>query len=183
MPERKLKIGAVVKTRLIPAYALVQVGAQLKSKYPAPPKIGYKSAAGHTEYKDAPDDSPEFQAYREKIAELDAQLEALRLDFANDYSIEAWSWDDGKSWQTEPPDSWQFPETLKRYGFKEGANRRADYIRYELLVVNSDMDTVQRDALGLSAPITNMEVDAALGGFRGSVQGRHSARGRGKSKR
>lgn len=183
MPERKLKVGATVKTRLVPAYAVYQVGLQIKAKIPPLPKVGVKSVAGHTEYKDAPDDSPEMQAYREQLAVLDAQLESLRSDFTNDYSIESWSWDGGVTWQIDPPASWQFPETLKRYGFREGANRRADYIRYELLVHNDDMLLVQQDALGMSAPIGNTEVDAALGGFRGQVQGRRIARGRGKSKR
>lgn len=167
--QRKLKIGAVVRTQLVPVYAILQVGNEIKM--PAPPKVGIKSAAGHTEYKDAPQDSPEWAAYSEQVSQLSAQIQERKSDFTFDYAVEAWSWDDGNTWQTEPPDSWQFPEIFKRHGLKPSENKRVDYIRYKLLILNEDMAIVQGDALGQAMPITNQEVGAALGGFRGDAQG------------
>ena len=169
MPERHLKIGAIVKTRLVPVYATLQIGREIK--IPPPPKVGYKSAAGHTEYKDAPLDSQEWLAYSEKTSELYSQIESAKSNFLYDYAIEAWSWDDGVTWQEEPPDSWQFPELFTRHGLKSSGNKRVDYIRYKMLVLNEDLAIILDDALGRTAPITNSEVDAALGGFRGNVSG------------
>lgn len=180
MPERHLKIGAIVKTRLVPSYAVFQVGRDVET--PQPPKVGYKSAAGHTEYKDAPQDSPEWRAWAEQIRQADAKITALKDSFTYGYAIEAWSWNGTDTWQTDPPDDWQFPHQLEEFGVHPGPSRRSDYIRYELLKVNEDISTVLDDALGRTAPITNPEVQAALGGFRGDVSRRRTARGRRKTK-
>ena len=180
MPERHLKIGAWVKTRLMPSYASFQVGADIPD--PPAPKVGYKSAAGHTEYKDAPQDSPEFKAWSEKVSRLYVEREALKNLFTYSYAVESWSWDEGATWQTEPPDDWQFPKQLDDFGVHPSRSKRADYIRYELLKIIDDDSSVLRDALGLTAPITNPEVKAALGGFRGNLQRRTVARGRRKTK-
>ena len=180
MPERKLKIGAIVKTRLVPSYAMFQVGSDIPT--PAPPKVGYKSAAGHTEYKDAPQDSPEFQKWADEIRGVDKRITALKDSFTYGYAIEAWSWDEGATWLTEPPDDWQFPKQLEDFGIHPGPSRRSDYIRYEILKINDDIGAVLDDALGRTAPITNPEVDAALSGFRGDVPRRLAARGRRKVK-
>ena len=180
MPERHLKIGAIVKTRLVPAYAMYQVGADIP--YPALPKVGYKSVAGHTEYKDVPQDSPEFRAYAAEIGQIKVKITALKDSFTYSYAIEAWSWDDGAAWQTEPPEDWKFPHELEDFGIHSGPSRRADYVRYELLKINEDVSAILDDALGRTAPITNPEVKAALGGFRGDVQGRHTTRKRRKTK-
>ena len=173
MPERHLKIGAIVKTRLVPPYATNQIGINVKT--PPMPKVGYKSAAGHTEYKDAPQDSPEWAAYATQVSEIRNTVDALKQEFTYDYAIEAWSWDDGATWQDAPPDSWQFPEIFKRYGLKVSDNRRVDYIHYKLLVINEDISTVVNDAIGKTLPISNAEVDAALGGFPSNVEGREPA--------
>jgi hypothetical protein len=175
MTERHLKIGAIVRTRLVPPYAVFQVGRDIADKIPVPPKVGYKSAAGHTEYKDAPVDSDEFIAYAKAVAVVNDQIDTLKRDFTFDYGVEAWSWDDGYSWETEAPDSWSFPEMFTRYGLKPGTNKRVDYIRYKLLLLNDDIAIVQSDATGATLPITNQEVSAALDGFPGDLEGRNTA--------
>lgn len=133
---------------------------------PSTPKVGYKSAAGHTEYKDAPDDSPEFLEYMAVVSKISTEIEQAKNDFIYDYAVEAWNWDGGE-WQTEPPDNWEFPQVLARHGLAPSGNKRIDYIRYALLIHNDDTNTVLNDALGIARPITEAEVQAALGGFRG----------------
>ncbi len=181
MPERHLKIGAWVRTQLVPSYAVFQVGRDVPT--PPPPQVGYKSAAGHTEFKDAPQNSKEFQAWADEIRQADAKITALKDAFTYGYAIEAWSWDEGATWLTEPPDDWAFPKQLEDFGIHAGQSRRSDYIRYELLKVNEDIGTVLDDALGRTAPVTNPEVQAALGGFRRDVPGPGAARKRRKAKR
>lgn len=180
MPERHLKIGAWVKTRLVPSYAVFQVGADIPT--PTPPKVGYKSAAGHTEYKDAPQDSPEFQKWAAEVGDIGRRITALKDSFTYGYAIESWSWDEGATWQTEPPDEWQFPKQLEDFGIHPGPSRRSDYVRYELLKINDDIGVVLDDALGRTARITDAEVQAALGGFRGNVSRSGSTRKRRKAK-
>lgn len=178
--ERHLKIGAIVKTRLVPAYAMYQVGQNTPT--PPPPQVGYKSVAGHTEYKTAPEDSKEYQEWKSEIIKTNAAITALKDSFTYSYAVEAWSWDSGMTWQTEPPEDWKFPHELEDFGIHPGPSRRADYIRYELLKINEDVSVVLDDALGRTAPITNLEVKAAFGGFRGDVPGRTPAGKRRKTK-
>lgn len=178
MPERTLKSGVTVRTRIVPTYALVQVGAQFKE--PQAPKVAVKSVAGHTEMVTAPDDSPEWDAFAQALADYKTNTRKAKDDFIYDYAIEAWRNGSG-DWQTDPPDSWQFPAIFQAHGIQPSAIRRADYIRYELLKTNDDVSAVIEDALGNTAPITDAEVDAALGGFRGDAAG--SAHSRQQTKR
>ncbi len=181
MPERHLKIGAWVETQLIPYYAYLQIGRSVQA--PPPPQVGYKSAAGHTEYKTAPENSPEYREWQIEIAKVGVQQASLQELFTYNYAVKRWSWDEGTTWITEPPDDWQFPKSLEEFGIHPGPSRRADYIRYELLKMAEDLLPVQTDALGVAAPITNEEEQAALGGFRSDVQGTGAARKRRKAKR
>ena len=162
MAERTLQSGITVRTRVVPTHAIAQIGAQFPK--PIAPKVPIKSIAGHTEMVTAPDDSPEWQAYVQAAAEYDVKVDKAKADFIYDYAVEAWQNGTGE-WQTEEPPDWEFPDVLLRHGLKPG-ERRADYVRYHLLITNEDVTAVLDDALGKSAPITNAEVDAALGGFR-----------------
>jgi hypothetical protein len=177
MPERTLKSGIVVKTNVVPAHAIAQVGAGIVK--PAPPKVPIKSIAGHTELVTAPDDSPEWLAYVQAQNDYDERISKAKNDFTYDCAVEAWKNGTG-DWQTEPPDDWKLPDVFTRHGIKAG-DKRADYIRYHLLVSNEDIEIVLRDALGQTAPITDGEVSAALAGFRPGVS-RRSGAGR-KAKR
>ncbi len=167
MPERTLQSGFTVRTRLVPPHAVAQVGAQFPE--PAVPKIAVKSVAGHSELVTAPDDSPEWQAYVKAAEEHKQKARDAEADFTYDYGIEAWKSGSGE-WQTEPPADWICPSILEEYGIRPSKRRRADYIRYEILLTNEDISNVLEDVLGKSAPITNQEVDAALGGFRGDAK-------------
>jgi len=178
MPERTLKSGITVKTRIVPTHAIVQVGSQFGR--PVAPKVAVKSVAGHSELVTAPDDSPEWQAFVTASAEYDAKVERAKNDFIYDYAIEAWRNGTGE-WQTEPPDDWAFPKIFEQHGLKPSDSRRADYVRYELLALNEDVGIVLDDALGNTAPIKDGEVDAALGGF--PVDQKRRAYTRGEAKR
>jgi len=174
MPERTLKSGIVVKTRIVPTHAIVQVGAQFKR--PIAPKVAVKSVAGHSELVTAPDDSPEWIAFVQASAEYDTQVERAKNDFIYDYAIEAWRNGTGE-WQTEPPSEWAFPPIFMQHGLKPSDSRRADYVRYELLALNEDVGLVLDDALGNATPVTDQEVDAALGGFPTDPKRREYTRG------
>lgn len=178
MPERLLKSGITVKTRAVPTHAMAQVGAQFQR--PIPPKVPVKSVAGHTEMVTAPTDSPEWLAYVQASNEYDAKVAKAQADFTYDYAVEAWQNGTGE-WQTEPPADWEFPAIFLQHGLKPGASRRADYVRYHLLLFNEDISAVTADAIGEAASITDQEVNAALGGFRGNAK--QGANTRRKSKR
>lgn len=175
--ERTLKSGITVRTRVVPTHAIVQVGAQYKR--PIAPKVALKSVAGHTEMVTAPDDSPEWAAFVQAEDEYKAKVEKAKNDFIYDYAMEAWRNGTGE-WQTEAPADWQFPEIFKAHGIQPSDSRRADYVRYHLLVTNDDVGVVLDDALGNTAPITDAEVDAALGGFPVDTKQRTYTRGSGK---
>lgn len=175
--ERLLKSGFTVRTRLVPPHAVAQVGAQFPE--PVIPKIAVKSVAGHSEMVAAPDDSPEWQAYVQASNERRQKASDAEADFTYDYGVEAWQNGSGE-WQTEPPSDWIFPPIMERYGLKPGKSRRADYIRYQLLLSNDDISAVLKDALGATAPIKNSEVDAASGGFRTDAKRRPGAGGKPK---
>jgi hypothetical protein len=174
--ERKMKLGALlVHTRQIPSYASLQVSAQFKR--PDAPKIKVHSVAGHDELKDAPTDSPEWAEYSKQVREIDKQIERAQSDFLYDYAVESWSCDGGKTWVSDAPPDWKFPDVFIRHGIQPSDNRRVDYIRYELITSNEDVGALFDDALGNTAPITDQEVSAALGGFRGDVSRRAASRG------
>jgi hypothetical protein len=177
MPERTLKSGIIVRTRIVPTHAVVQVGSQFKR--PIAPKVAVKSIAGHSELVTAPDDSPEWAAFVQAENEYKERTDKAKNDFIYDYAVEAWRNGSG-DWQTEPPADWAFPEIFRAHGLQPGDSRRADYVRYELLQTNDDVAIVLDDALGNAAPIANQEVDAALGGFRGDTQQRTHTRGSAK---
>jgi hypothetical protein len=169
MPERKMRQGAlIVRTRQIPGYAYVQIETNFER--PKLKQIGYKSAAGHTEYKDAPTDSPEWATYAAEVREAEQKISRARTDFLYDYSVESWSWDDGQTWLTEAPDGWVLPNVFKRHNLHPSENVRVDYIRYELITSNVDIEILFRDALENTEPITNAEVGAAAAGFRPEIQ-------------
>lgn len=180
MPERTLKSGIVVKTRVVPTHAVVQVGSQFKR--PVAPKVAVKSVAGHSELVTAPDDSPEWAAFVQAENEYREKTDKAKNDFIYDYAIEAWR-NGTNEWQTEPPADWVFPEIFKSHGLQPSESRRADYVLYELLQTNDDVSVVLDDALGNVAPITNQEVDAALGSFRGDAQPRTYTRGEAKRRK
>jgi hypothetical protein len=177
MPERILKSGITVKTRVVPTHAIVQVGAQFKR--PIAPKVALRSVAGHSEMVTAPDDSPEWQAFIQAEDDYKSKVDKAKNDFIYDYAVEAWRNGTGE-WQTEAPADWQFPEIFKAHGLQPSDNKRADYVRYELLRTNDDVGAVLDDALGNTAPITNAEVDAALGGFPDNEKRKSDPRRAGK---
>lgn len=163
--DRQMRGGALlVKTRQVPGFASLQVSARFE--FPQAPKVKVHSVAGHDELKDAPTDSPEWAEYAAKSAEVRQRAEKAQGDFMYDYAVESWSWDGGHTWQDDAPDDWQFPAVLSRHGIMPSDNRRVDYIRYELITSNADVATLFADALGNTAPISDAEVNAALGGFR-----------------
>ena len=175
MPERTLKSGIIVQTRAVPTHAYVQVGGNIKK--PVPPKIPIKSIAGHTELVTAPDDSPEWMDFVQTSNEYEARVEKARNDFIYDFAVEAWKNGAG-DWQTQPPDDWAFPAIFESHGLKASQSRRADYIRYHLLVANDDVGVVLSDALGDAAPITDSEVSAALDGFQSGTKRKSDTKGR-----
>jgi hypothetical protein len=175
MPERTLKSGIIVKTRAVPTHAIVQVGGNIKQ--PVAPKIPIKSIAGHTELVTAPDDSPEWMDFVQTSNEYNARIEKAKNDFIYDFAVEAWKNGAG-DWQTQPPDDWEFPAIFESHGLKASQSRRADYIRYHLLIANDDVGVVLGDALGEAAPITDSEVSAALGGFQPGAKRKPDTKGR-----
>ena len=177
MPERTLKSGIIVRTRAVPTHAIVQIGSNIKP--PVAPKIPVKSIAGHSELVTAPDDSPEWIDFVRASNEYNERTEKAKNDFIYDYAVEAWKNGAG-DWRTEPPDDWTFPAIFESHGLKASQSRRADYIRYHLLISNDDVGTVLNDALGQAAPITDGEVSAALGGFQPGAKRRANTRGHGQ---
>lgn len=172
--ERKMRKGALLlRTRAVPGIASLQVASQFVM--PAPPKVKIHSVAGHDEIKDAPTDSPEWEEYARQLQEIERKIEQARNDFMYDYSVEAWSWDDGKTWLMDAPVDWVFPDVFVRHGIKPSDNRRVDYIRYELVTSNEDMAILFADALDNAKPITDAEVSAASAGFRTDMERRRVA--------
>lgn len=172
-----MKKGALLmRTRSIPGIASLQVASQFA--LPAPPKVKVHSIAGHDEIKDAPTDSPEWEEYARQAREVERKIEQARSDFMYDYAVEAWSWDDGKTWLTDAPDNWVFPDVFIRHGIKPSDNQRVDYIRYELVTSNEDMAVLFSDALDNAKPITDAEVSAASAGFRPDVERRRTSPGK-----
>jgi len=134
----KLSSGYEVKVRPVPPHASVAVMEQYE--YPDAPTEKVKSAAGHEEELPAPEDSPEMKAYHAKCNKIYKESKNAAKEFLLDYAVIAWN--DGADWMTEPPEDWALDPVLIRHGVKPSDNRRVDFIRYELIADNADLDLI-----------------------------------------
>jgi hypothetical protein len=141
----KLSSGYEVKVRPVPPHASVAVMEQYE--YPDAPTEKVQSAAGHTEELPAPKDSSEMKVYQAECNRIYKESKKAAKDFLLDYAVIAWR-DSGESdpingeWQYEPSQVWELDPVLIRHGVKPSDNRRVDFIRYELITDNADLDLI-----------------------------------------
>jgi len=136
--------------------------------------VTIESAAGSEESKPALPGSPEFAEYRNQMREYRKQLTLLTMQFYLNYGIVSWRRPgDDASWQTQPPEDWELDPVLAMYGEKisnDAAERRYQYITYELLLNDADSDIVE-EAVGVKTqPVTKEEVTAATTPFESGTQ-------------
>lgn len=134
----KLSSGYEVKVRLVPPHASVAVMEQYE--YPDAPTEKAQSAAGHQEEFPAPKDSPEMKAYQVECNRIYKESKKAAKEFLLDYAVIEWR--DEISWRTEPHQNWELDPVLVRHGVKPSDNRRVDFIRYELIADNADLDLI-----------------------------------------
>lgn len=168
MSEREIALstGVVVRVRPIPSHDFFAIGADIK--VPPQPTVPVKSAAGHTENIKASEDSPEFQAWAEQLNDIRRKQGQAKDNFMFDYAVVAWKLPGGQ-WQTDEPEGWT-DRAMQRAG-RLTDNRRADYIRSQVVPLGRDYKKVFDYAFGESEPVTEQEVEAQLDGFRPEESG------------
>lgn len=185
MSTIRLENGAVLRYRLVPPYARAQAYFSLKD--PPPPKEELKSAAGHTEEVLADEESAAYQEWFDELQEVRRVRAQRQQDMTLDYGIEAWLLPppDGllglivrllraigiRNWRSAPPEDWEIPESLERYGVTAYVSRRLTYIQIELITTNKDLERVVRIVgdLGEAGELTDEEVEAAEASFRAEM--------------
>jgi len=134
----KLSSGYEVKVRPVPPHASVAVMEQYE--YPDAPTERVESAAGHTEELPVPKDSPEMKVYQAECKRIYTESKKTAKKFLLDYAVVEWK--DEIGWRTEPHQDWTLDPVLVRHGVKPSDNRRVDFIRYELIADNADLDLI-----------------------------------------
>lgn len=188
--------GYLVRCRPVPPHAGLTLYMQAKDRLPPTPEqpmMEAKSVAGHSEQVPAPKGGPEWEAYQLALAAWGTEAAKIQQDdrvrhtnFRLSYCIVDWkpplSWSKrilrrllGKDpWQAQPPKDWEFPSALIEYGVAIPSKRRIDFIHYELLATNRDVEAIMSISIG-GADLTEEEVDAAADKFRSAMEQREPA--------
>ena len=159
MREIKLPSGQRLRVRPVPAYALMQVGADVEM--PEEPVETVKTAVGEETVRALPG-SPAYQEYRKQIARAMREQEQRRLAFVISYGVVAWE-HNGK-WESDVPDGWELDGMLAPYSV---GDRRADYILSSVLISVDDLNAAVEQIVG---QVNEREVRAAQKLFRGPTQ-------------
>jgi len=167
----ELTDGTILWCRVVPPYAQ----AEAHNRFPEPPVPNVDvMGSGNKEKHKALPGTPEYDAYVRAHKEYRRELGLAIQRFAFNYGVIAWRFpgelpeDDP---HTEPPEDWKLPGIMDRYGAKnrEGPDRRGQYILYELILTESDMDGVERVILP-TRPVSKEDVAAALAPFESSTK-------------
>jgi hypothetical protein len=114
LKELRMSNGVVLRCRAVPPYASTVVRTVLPE--PPYPKVAVKSAAGGQEVLPALPGSEEHEEYRVAQAKYRRELTVALFDFNTNYSVVEWQLPGGEEWYQEPPEDWDVPEVMKRYG-------------------------------------------------------------------
>lgn len=105
---------------------------------------------------------PGWDEYVQEVDRVKTERREAQVDFTWDYGIVAWKPAGTDEWVEDVGEDWEFPTRLAKYGIKPSRyGKRVDYIKYVLLQYGDDLTRVQELVYGLSAPLTDEEVDAA----------------------
>jgi len=123
-------------------------------------------------------DTPEWDAWMLELQNWQEQCDKVReakadeeMEFSLDYAVMDWRKSGTEDpWQSEPAADWEPRSALERHGVDVGDNRRLAFIHYELLAQPENYDLIVYAAFPKGeadmSPITEEEVNAALGNFR-----------------
>lgn len=160
--ERILDSGYEIKCRLVPPYATGDVIASIPR--PVYPTVDLLSADGHTEHAMALEDTPEWAKWQAENRQYNAKCAKEIGKHLLTYGIVAYrEQGSDQEWQSKPPDNWQVPVAMARYGIEatdDQYERWLQFIKYELIVSERD-EAVVNDATS-AKPLTPTEVDAAI---------------------
>lgn len=164
MKQAKLSNGTVVRCRPVPPYSVGAVIASVPK--PEYPYRLLQSASGGEERLPSLEGTPEFHAYQVAMESYRSALATTIADFELEIGIVDWKLPGSKQYSSEPPDGWEVPAVLARYGISTSANpleRRTQFIKYEL--ISNDNDAAAVEALINVKPTTASSVEAAAGPF------------------
>jgi hypothetical protein len=170
MGEITLSNGTVVRTRIVPPYAM----RALYKKFPEPdfPYVPVRSAAGGEEKLPALTDSPEWIEYQKLMRNYQSDIREAALGFQLNYGIISWKVGDSEEFADMPSDDWVVDPILQAYGeetLTDPMERRSQFIQFELVPTSEDADKIQI-AIGVrseadSKPVTTEDVKAAAAPF------------------
>lgn len=119
-----------------------------------------------------PKENQEYKDWEAECQRIETERERYQQSLPWEDGIVAWKFPDDKKWYTETPKDYAMPRTLQRMMKEVGGwspyldNRRIAYVRFVLLRNPADTTKVMQKIYG-SAPLADMEVDAAVEGFPG----------------
>lgn len=112
----------------------------------------------------------EHEEYRLAMQRYRRELALALSKFYMNYGIVEWHLPEeaeDEPWHSMPPDDWEIPQAMRLYGIEtasDPADRRAQYIQYELILTDADQDMVDQVHTP-TMPLTKEEILAALAPF------------------
>lgn len=125
-----------------------------------------------TRMVEMPKENQEYKDWQAECARIEAERDRYQQALPWEDGIVAWKFPDSDEWHTDPPKDYVVPRTMQRMMDEQGGwspylnNRRIAYVRFVLLRNPNDITLVMK-SIYAGAPLTDVEVDAAVEGFRG----------------
>jgi hypothetical protein len=159
-----LSNGIEVLAVTVPPYAYADVHAMAP---PAPDRmVEVESAAGKELVRALPG-TPEWEKYVADRRKWEALLHQRTGAFRLDYGTIGWKYPDSEEPVDMPPDEWEPPEVMQRWGIEQGMRkddptlRRTAFIKYVLIGTEEDEDTLS-EKWDAPKPPSKKEVQDAM---------------------
>jgi hypothetical protein len=172
--ERTLSDGTVVRCAPVPPLAIPEVvAAQSECKMPPMPMQSVKTKLDVVEEKPAGKDSPEYEAWRVEVGEVQRRRAEVERIAYFVLGVLSWKLPGRDKFTDRVPKGWKIPQRLTRVGIKPSESelgRAGDFIKYGLLKTTNDLSQIQSIIFGTKM-LTESEVEAAADLFPGAENG------------
>lgn len=165
--EQQLVLSNGVRMEVRPVPPYVQAAVRQALPEPPFPSVTLESkSTGNKEVVPVLPGTEAYEEYRKAVSENRLLVRTAMTSFNLDYGVLRWQYPNSDDWVEEAPRDWEVPHgglltTLGVTKITEFNTRRSLYIRFELLIADSDVDRVDRIIYSKQA-LTKEEILAAL---------------------